>query len=122
MVKVAAKAEGEFDIVFDTVGSRAAREAAIQLTRKGGRCVFLGFAEPTHALNCAELIRHQKTLMGSFAYSLAQFRQAIQLAQHCRSEWVLNLSFPNVEPVLRRFLRDDFEVVMAALRPNGWAS
>lgn len=112
-------AEGKFDVVFDTVGSVQTRNLAIQLTRKGGRCVFLGFAAPAQEVNFSELIRHEKTLIGSFVFSMAQFRQAVQLAQRCRSEWVTNLGFAEVEPLLSRFLEDDFSVVKAALRPNG---
>ena len=112
------KLDREFDVVFDTVGSSEARNMTIQLAKKGGKCVFLGFATPIHELDFAELIRHQKHLIGSFVYSIDQFERAMNLAKYSKSSWVNNLSFLEVETQLRRFLNDDFSVVKAALRPN----
>lgn len=110
--------DGEFDIVFDTVGSSESRKKAIQLTKKGGKCVFLGFATAMHEVNFAELIRHQKHFLGSFVYSNVQFEQAMQLAKNCSTEWVYNLLFSEVETQLNKYLYNDFSVVKAALRPN----
>jgi threonine dehydrogenase-like Zn-dependent dehydrogenase len=105
-----------FDVVFDTVGSASAKRAAIDITKKQGICVFLGFETPTLDVNISELIRHQKKLLGSFVYSPEQFRQAISLVENCRSEWVKNITIEQVEPMLLDFLSNDFSVVKAALR------
>jgi len=96
--------EGEFDVVFDTVGSIEARKMAIQLTKKNGKCIFLGFAAQVHEVNFSELIRQQKHFIGSFVYSKQQFKKAIELAQCTQNEWVKNLSFYEVEPQLRKYL------------------
>ena len=37
----------------------------------------------------------------------------------CKADWVANLSFAEVEPLLQRYLEGDFSTVKAALRPNG---
>jgi (R,R)-butanediol dehydrogenase/meso-butanediol dehydrogenase/diacetyl reductase len=110
--------DGEFDVVFDTVGSNDTRNLTIQLAKKGGKCVFLGFKTPMHEVNFAELIRHQKRLIGSFVYSINQFERAMKLAMCSKSSWVNNLSLSEIETQLRRFLNNDFSVVKAALRPN----
>lgn len=115
----AAPGEGKrYDVVFDTVGSGGSRNQALALTRKGGKCVLLGFATASLELNAFELIRGQKQLLGSFVYSRDQFKSAIPLAQRCPSEWVRNLTFEQVEPQLRRYLNADFDTVRAALRPQ----
>ncbi len=107
-----------YDIVFDTVGSTETREQAIQATSKGGTCVFLGFASAELNVNVSELIRHQKKLIGSFVYSKRQFTDAIELAKTCDSGWVKNISFKEVEGILKGFLQGDFSHVKVALRPE----
>jgi len=105
-----------FDAVFDTVGSVSAKCAAIDITKKQGVCVFLGFETPALEVNISELIRHQKKLLGSFVFSLEQFQQAIALVENCRSEWVKSIMMDEVEQMLADFLSDDFSVVKAVLR------
>lgn len=105
-----------FDNVFDTVGSAMTRATAVAITKKDATCVFLGFSSPTLDLNMSELIRHQKILKGSFAFSRLQFEKALNLVVHCQSAWVNNLSMDEVESVLLDFLVGDFSVVKAALR------
>lgn len=116
--EVSEQLAGEYDIVFETVGSQESRRQAIDLTRKGGKCVFLGFQTPEQTLNIAQLIRDQKTLIGSFVYSMEQFQQAVNLAQHCDDTWVKNVSFKEVESILMAFLEGHFDWVKVALRPN----
>ena len=107
-----------FDIVFDTVGSTETRQQAIQATKKGGRCVFLGFETPEITINMSEVIRNQKTLIGSFVYSKQQFLEAIRLVKYCDDAWVKNVKFNQVESHLEKFLAGDFSCIKLALRPN----
>ena len=116
--KSAQHLNGQFDIVFDTVGTQETRALAIQLSKKGGKSVFLGFATPMFEVNFAELIRHQKQFLGSFVYSKEQFKKAMHLAKNCQSGWVTNLSFIEVEVQLGKYLNNDFSTVKAVLRPN----
>ncbi len=108
----------KYDVVFDTVGSKIAKNQAIASTKKGGKCIFLGFEEPHFNLNISEIIRHQKQLIGSFVYSERQFKEAITLVTACKSHWVKSLAFHEVEAVLIKFCQGDFDIVKAALRPN----
>ena len=110
----------KYDIVFDTVGSPGTRDQAIQTTKKGGICVFLGFETPETTINVSEIIRSQKTLVGSFVYSKEQFTDAIQLVEVCDDTWVTNVGFDRVEDYLVRFLEGDFSCVKVALRPNAY--
>jgi len=108
-----------YDVVFDTVGSVEARKSAVSITRKGGRCVFMGFAAAQAQLAVSEVVRQQKTLLGAFVYSTRQFEQAITLAACCEDDWVTNVSFEEVEGCLNTYLAGNFDTVKAALRPNG---
>ncbi|QSP94179.1 zinc-binding dehydrogenase [Marinobacter salinisoli] len=116
----AAQIAGEFDVVFDTVGTPETRQMGMHCTRKNGKCVFMGFASASNDVPFNQFIREQKSLIGSFVFSRAQFEQAVTLAGQCRSDWVQNLSFDQVEAQLRAFARGEFHTVRAALRPNGW--
>ena len=107
-----------YDVVFDTVGSAKTRHHAIQATKKGGRCVFLGFEMPEITINMSEVIRHQKALIGSFVYSKQQFLEAMKLVECCDDAWVQNIKFDQVEDHLERFLKGDFSSIKLALRPN----
>ncbi|WP_273427570.1 MULTISPECIES: zinc-dependent alcohol dehydrogenase [Marinobacter] len=110
--------EGEFDVVFDTVGSDDARLSCMSLTRRNGKCVFLGFASPSYEIDFSRMIREQKTLIGSFVFSGDQFKKAIQLVEHCRSEWVRNLSFEEVAEELDAYTGGNYDPVKSALRPQ----
>jgi threonine dehydrogenase-like Zn-dependent dehydrogenase len=111
--KSAESLDGQFDIVFDTVGTQETRALATQLSKKGGKSVFLGFATPMFEVNFAELIRHQKQLLGSFVYSKEHFQKAMHLAKNCQSEWVTNLTFVDVKAQLEKYLNNDFSTVKA---------
>ncbi len=115
---VSADLTGRYDVVFDTVGSAEARQKAIALTRKSGTCVLLGFATPMLEIDAGDFIRSQKRIVGAFVYSVQHFMNAIQLVRRCRREWVTNLTFLEVEPLLLKYLDGDFSTVKAALRPN----
>ncbi len=107
-----------YDVVFDTVGSEVSRTQAINATKKGGKCIFLGFETPETTINVSAVIRQQKILMGSFVYSSKQFAKAIELAAVCQDRWVENITFNQVEGHLLRYCEGDFSIVKIALRPN----
>ena len=110
--------DGRYDVVFDTVGSADTRQMALEATRSGGHCVFLGFASALTEIDISAVIRQQKRLSGAFVYSAGQFSRALGLARLCHRDWVRNLSFDGVVPLLEGYLAGDFSVVRAALRPN----
>ncbi len=109
---------GPYDIVFDTVGSERSRNQAISLLKKGGKCIFLGFSEAIQPVNFSELIRHQKQFVGSFVYSIQQFKEAIELVHLCKKEWIKDVSFENVYKHLQDFQKGNFDVVKLVLHPN----
>ncbi len=110
--------EGRYDVVFDTVGTESTRDLSIRLTKKNGICVFLGFATRTQPVDFVSLIREQKTLVGSFAFSREQFARAMPLAACCWDDWVRNLAMNDVEAELRRFASGDYSSVRSVLRPT----
>jgi len=108
----------EFDFVFDTVGTSSSRAKSLEVTKKMGTCVLLGFAEPQMELQSGSLIRTQKHIIGAFAFSMDQFKRAVVLAERSKANWVKNLTFSEVQIQLEKFLSGDFTTVKAVLRPH----
>jgi 2-desacetyl-2-hydroxyethyl bacteriochlorophyllide A dehydrogenase len=75
----AREAAGElgFDLVLDAVGAQATRSIAVELVRPGGRIVCVGLANDDTTLSFHTVVREQITIIGSYAYTMADFEQAL---------------------------------------------
>jgi 2-desacetyl-2-hydroxyethyl bacteriochlorophyllide A dehydrogenase len=73
----AAEAGDGFDLVVDAVGAGATRQAAVEMTRNGGACVFIGLHEDSTPLTWHRVIRSQIAIRGTFAYSREDFQLAL---------------------------------------------
>jgi threonine dehydrogenase-like Zn-dependent dehydrogenase len=71
-----ARLEGEFDIIFDAVGLAATRAQSVHRQRPGGLAVWLGLADAEPGYDAAGLVRSEKRVIGSFAYSDQEFADA----------------------------------------------
>ncbi len=78
--------DGEYDVIFDAVGAAGTRAQSVEHQRPGGTAVWLGLAEPGAGFDAAALVRGEKSVMGSFAYSDEEFASAAQRL----SEWDLD--------------------------------
>jgi threonine dehydrogenase-like Zn-dependent dehydrogenase len=65
------------DLVLDAVGSEATRALALQLVRPGGRVVCIGLAADETTLPFHTVVRNQVSIIGSYAYTMADFDQAL---------------------------------------------
>lgn len=68
------------DVVVDAVGSNETRLQSVSLVRQGGRAVWLGLHDNTSPLPGNDVVRFEKQIIGSFAYSDDDFRRAVSLA------------------------------------------
>ncbi|MET9340495.1 fumarylacetoacetate hydrolase family protein [Nonomuraea sp. NPDC003804] len=73
-----AELTGEYDVIFDAVGA-ATHERSLALLRPGGVAVWLGLADPVAGFDAAALVRGEKRVLGSFAYTDADFATAAEL-------------------------------------------
>lgn len=78
---VRAWAAGGADYVVEAVGADATRRAAAAAAAKGGRLVFLGLAEHDSGLPWTTLVREEKAIFTSFAYTPRDFAAAVQLIE-----------------------------------------
>jgi 2-desacetyl-2-hydroxyethyl bacteriochlorophyllide A dehydrogenase len=67
-----------FDLVLDAAGAQATRAMAIDLVRPGGRVVCIGLASDATTLSFHTVVREQITIIGSYAYTMADFEQALE--------------------------------------------
>jgi threonine dehydrogenase-like Zn-dependent dehydrogenase len=63
----------------DAVGKAVTREQCIAAARSAGTVVLTGLHEETSVLPVADVIRREITLRGSFAYTPADFAEAVDL-------------------------------------------
>jgi threonine dehydrogenase-like Zn-dependent dehydrogenase len=83
---------GEYDVVFDAVGSVATRRQSVDRLRPGGVAVWLGLADNDSGFDGTALVRTEKSVIGSFAYTDDKFAEAMRLVAGWRLDWVQ--SFP----------------------------
>ena len=69
-------------VSVDAVGSAVTREQCIAATRAGGRLILSGLHEERSVMPAADMIRREIQAHGSFAYSPANFAQALDLLEH----------------------------------------
>ena len=73
-------AEGlEVDLAVDAVGAEATWRAAIAATRAGGDVVVIGLAQADGGMPVADLVRRSVRVRGQFAYTRAEFAEALSL-------------------------------------------
>ncbi len=69
---------GDADLTLDAVGAQATRRLALQLLAPGARAVYVGLAADETTLGFHHVVRGQLTLQGSYAYTMADFEQALE--------------------------------------------
>jgi 2-desacetyl-2-hydroxyethyl bacteriochlorophyllide A dehydrogenase len=64
---------------FDAAGRKATRQGAAAVAGPGGRVILLGLHERETSFDVNALIRAEIALQGSYAYSMADMRKAVEL-------------------------------------------
>ena len=76
---VAELPDGAFDVVVDAVGIEATVQAAVRASRRGGTVTIVGLGAAEGVLPIAALVREGLTLRGHYAYTRADFEQAVEV-------------------------------------------
>lgn len=66
---------------FETSGASAARSGAVAVPGRGGRVAFVGFGASEPAINPADLIQRQLTLLGSFVFPLDTYEPMLRFVR-----------------------------------------
>ncbi len=91
VVADATDADGfEADLAVDAVGAEPTWRAAVTGTRTGGEIVIVGLAQQDGGMPVAELVRRSLRVRGHFAYTRAEFAEALALLAEDRlaTDWL----------------------------------
>jgi threonine dehydrogenase-like Zn-dependent dehydrogenase len=82
--------EMEVDLSVDAVGAEATWRTAIAKTRAGGEVVVVGLAQSDGGMPVADLVRRSIRLRGQFAYTRAEFAEALEVLARdgLSTEWL----------------------------------
>lgn len=104
--RVVAELRGEFDLVFDAVGSACTRRASVDLLRPGGVAVWVGLHSPEAAIQGQDFVRMEKRVVGSFAYSPREFVEAVSTVAGAQPLWTETYPLAQGVEVFSRLLRE----------------
>ncbi len=109
--------DGEFAVIFDAVGSGATRRASIEHLAPGGVTVGLGLATPDPGFDAPHVVRFEKVIKGSFAYSDAEFVHAIEIASELNLSWWSTYDLEEGAEIFNALMNGQTTPIKALLRP-----
>jgi threonine dehydrogenase-like Zn-dependent dehydrogenase len=109
--------EGEFDVVVDAVGARATRRASLEHLRPTGNAIWLGLLDPEPAFDALDLVRNEKRVIGSFAYSHDDFADAVALATQVDLSWATYFGLEDGPKIFAELMAGRSDIVKALLLP-----
>jgi threonine dehydrogenase-like Zn-dependent dehydrogenase len=108
--------EGSFDVIFDAVGAPATRERSVSCLYPGGSAVWLGCQAPDAAFDALHLVRSEKEVKASFAYSRRDFEEAAEITPTLDLDWIEVVDFSRSEDVFRDLAERPLDVTKVAFR------
>jgi threonine dehydrogenase-like Zn-dependent dehydrogenase len=110
--------EGEFDAIVDAVGAKATRRASIEHLRPGGTTVWVGLLDNDPGFDARDLVRAGKHVVGSFAYSREEFREAVALTGELDLGWARTFDLDEGPAVFGELMDGRADIVKALLQPR----
>jgi threonine dehydrogenase-like Zn-dependent dehydrogenase len=110
--------DGEYDVIIDAVGSVETRELSVARLRPGGAAVWLGLHEPASGFDGLNLIRGERSVLGSFCYQDLDFRSAIALARDLPTELVASRPLAQGVEAFTDLLTDPPPTIKTLLLPR----
>ena len=114
---VGAELEGEFDVIFDAVGTASTRRASVDRLIPGGTTVWLGLSTPDAGFDAAHAVRMEKNVRGSFAYTDAQFALAVAMAPQLNLTWSTTYPLSQGAEIFNSLMGGQTTPIKALLRP-----
>jgi len=115
--RVGSSLEGEFDVIFDAVGTASTRASSIDHLIPGGTAVWLGLATPDPGFDAAAAVRFEKNIRGSFAYNDAEFVEAIHLAPQLDLSWFTTYPLTQGAEIFTALMNGQTTPIKALLQP-----
>lgn len=109
--------DGEYDVIFDAVGSPVTRDVSVRHLRPGGTAVWLGLADDAPGFDANALIRAEKRVQGSFAYSDEEFARAAELLRDWDLSWTSQYPLTEGAEIFTGLMNGGLQPVKALLVP-----
>ena len=100
----AERLQGQFEAVFDAAGTASTRRDAVACTQPGGTVALLGLHDDVLQLPASALVVGDRTLAGCFAYTEAEFAEAVELAATLDAPWAQTLPFGSADAAVIQLL------------------
>jgi threonine dehydrogenase-like Zn-dependent dehydrogenase len=113
-----AELAGEYDVIFDAVGSAATHGQSLACLRPGGTAVWLGLADEASDFDALDLVRTEKRVVGSFAYTNDEFAEAVQLIRDWDLGWTTTYPLVEGAEVFTALMNGSMEPIKALLLPG----
>ncbi|MGD0853552.1 MAG: alcohol dehydrogenase catalytic domain-containing protein [Acidimicrobiales bacterium] len=108
---------GEFDVIFDAVGSATTHQSAVDHLIAGGTTVWLGLASPDPGFDALGIVRLEKNIRGSFAYSDEEFVEAIGIAPSLDLSWSTTYPLDQGAEIFTALMNGETTPIKALLQP-----
>jgi threonine dehydrogenase-like Zn-dependent dehydrogenase len=109
--------EGGYDIVFDAVGTGGARAQALEHLRPGGHAVWIGLANSDPGFDATGLVRGERNVLGSFAYTDDDFADAAGLLDDWDLTWATSYPLDAGTEIFTGLMNGSPSPVKALLQP-----
>jgi threonine dehydrogenase-like Zn-dependent dehydrogenase len=107
----------EHDVVVDAVGLPATRADSVQHIRPGGHAVWIGLAHAEAAIDGNDLVRGERSVLGSFGYLPDEFAEAVALSAECDLGWSTGVPLEDSQRVFMALAEGRSDIVRAVIRP-----
>lgn len=109
---------GDYDVVIDAVGTPATRRKSVAHQRPGGIAVWLGLAEEDAGFDANALVRGEKQVLGSFAYSDEEFIRVMTMLRDADLAWTASYPLTAGAEIFTGLMNGGTHPVKALLRPE----
>jgi 2-desacetyl-2-hydroxyethyl bacteriochlorophyllide A dehydrogenase len=116
-----AQLDGEYDLIIDAAGTAATRDQSVRHQRPGGRAIWLGLAEITPGFDAQALVRAEKQVIGSFAYTDEDFAAAIGLLSSWDLGWAESYPLESAAEIFTSLMNGALQPAKAVLAVAGEA-
>jgi threonine dehydrogenase-like Zn-dependent dehydrogenase len=108
------------DVVVDAVGGAVTKQQSIAAARPGGAAVWIGLHENPMTLNSFDVTLPEKQVLGSYAATMGQMRQALELMSSgkVKTEWAERFPIGRGVEAFDRMLNPKGRDIKAVIVPS----
>ena len=110
--------DGEYDAVLDAVGLQVTRRLSLEHCRPAGTSVWVGLGEDVTSLGGHDIVRLERRIAGTFAYTPANFAHAVGLATELDLSWTTDVPLSQSDRVFLSLAGGATDIVKAAIVPD----